>query len=47
MKKRKNPQVYDTYALAERAKTDPKTQAARPSDEAAVRMRHFSEEHKL
>ena len=46
-KKRKNPQPYDTYALAENAYRDEKTRAARPSDENAERMRHWSEENKL
>ena len=46
-KKRKNPQPYDTYALAECAYRDQKTNAARPSDETAERMRHWSIENKL
>ena len=46
-KKRKNPQPYDTYALAEEAYRDKKTNAARPSVENVERMRHWSEENKL
>lgn len=46
-KKRKNPQPYDTYALAEDAYRDKDTNARRPSEENAVRMRHWSEENKL
>lgn len=46
-KKQKNPQPYDTYALAEEAYRDADTNAARPSEENVVRMRHWSEENKL
>lgn len=46
-KKRKNPQPYDTYALAEKAYRDKNTDADRPSDENAERMRHWSIENKL
>ena len=46
-KKRKNPQPYDTYALAEDAYRDKNTDARRPSEENVVRMRHWSEENKL
>ncbi len=46
-KARKNPQPYDTYALAEKATRDPDTNAARPSDENVAGMRAWSEENKL
>ncbi len=46
-KQRKNPQPYDTYALAEDAYRDKNTDARRPSEENVVRMRHWSEENKL
>lgn len=45
--KKKNPQPYDTYALAEDAWRDEDTNAARPSEENVVRMRDWSEENKL
>ncbi len=46
-KQRKNPQPYETYALAEDAYRDPDTNAARPSVENVVRMRDWSRENKL
>ncbi len=46
-KKQKSPQPYDTYALAEEARRDKDTNAARPSDENVERMRHWSIENKL
>ncbi len=44
---RQNPQRYATYALAEDAYRDKDTNAARPSEENVIRMRHWSEENKL
>ncbi len=44
---KRNPQPYDTYALAEEASRDSRTNTARPSEENVVRTRHWSEENKL
>ena len=45
--KMKKPQAYDTYALANEAYRDKDTNARRPEEDDAVRMRHWSEENKL
>lgn len=46
-KRGKNPQPYDTLALAEDATRDEKTDATHPSDENVERARDWSEELKL
>ncbi len=46
-KKNKNPQPYDTLALAEDAWRDKKTNVARPSEENVTRARDWSIELKL
>lgn len=45
--KRKKPQPYETYALAENAYRDKSTNAARPSDENVEDMREWSIQIKL
>ncbi len=46
-KQKKDPQAYDTYALAEDKRRDKKTKAARPGDKNVERMRNWSIENKL
>lgn len=45
--KQKNPQPYDTLALAEKAKMNKKDQTSRPSLKNVQEAREWSEELKL